>query len=129
MPQRGKHPKTMMEVQPKRAAKLKPITTSPNPQAERMTARKSTGSRVSLLMFGKNLRSKNKAISRNGTKSQKIQCHESLARISPVSVGPTAGANMMTSEQAPMAVPSFSGGKMFIATVNMRGRIVPVSIP
>lgn len=41
----------------------------------------------------------------------------------------TAGANMMTNEQKPIAVLIFYDGKMFIVTVNINGKIVPVLIP
>lgn len=61
--------------------------------------------------------------------NQKTQFHDNFARIKPVKVGPTAGANIITSEQTPIAVPIFCGGKMFIATVNINGKIVPVPIP
>ena len=84
---------------------------------------------VSLLIFGKNFRSKKRATNKTGTNNQKTQFHDNFARIKPVKVGPTAGANMMTSEQTPIAVPIFCGGKMFIATVNINGKIVPVPIP
>ena len=56
--------------------------------------------------FGKNLTAKTNAINKNGTNNQKIQCHERIPKIIPASVGPTAGANMMTKPIIPIADPN-----------------------
>ena len=47
----------------------------------------------------------------------------------PVIVGPIAGANIITKALTPITAPSFCGGKINIATVNIKGRIKPVPIP
>lgn len=40
-----------------------------------------------------------------------------------------AGANMMTKASTPLTEPSFCIGKIIIATVNIKGRMIPVPIP
>ena len=82
-----------------------------------------------LLTFSNEVIAKINAKAKKGINNQKIQRQESLARISPVSVGPIAGANIITNAQIPRTAPSFWGGKICIATANINGRIKPVPIP
>ncbi len=70
-----------------------------------------------------------KAINKNGINNQKIHCHDNLARISPVKVGPIAGANIITRAHIPRTAPIYFGGKICITTANISGRIKPVPIP
>lgn len=60
---------------------------------------------------------------------QKIQCQLSLSTINPENVGPTAGANIITSPIIPIAVPRLLGGKMtkIVLVINGSNRAVPIA--
>ena len=55
--------------------------------------------------------------------------HEPVAKIKPVKVGPFAGANMITKARTLLTVPNLFGGKINIAIVNIKGKMIPVPIP
>ena len=56
-----------------------------------------------------------------GVKS-KIQCHVNVFRINPETVGPTAGANIMTSPIIPIALPRLCGGIITRMVLNISGK-------
>ena len=105
------------------------MTSPEKPTADSIIESQSTCGLLTLLTLSNEVIAKISAKTKNGINSQKIQRQESLARISPVSVGPIAGANIITSAQIPNTAPSFWGGKICIATANISGRINPVPIP
>ncbi|MNC52693.1 hypothetical protein D3C75_1020550 [compost metagenome] len=55
-------------------------------------------------------------MTRNGIRTQNIQFQFSLSMISPETVGPSAGATIITSPTIPIAAPRFAGG-MIVSTV------------
>ena len=91
--------------------------------------------RISILGFVmvETFRKKNKPRTRaNRSKTveiQKIQCQLSLSTIKPENVGPTAGANIITSPIMPIAAPRLLGGKMtkIVFVINGSNRAVPIA--
>src|SRR5699024_6483159 len=88
--------RTVGEVQPSSLAKLAPITSPEQPTADSIIESISTCGLVISPTFSNEVMAKIKAINKNGINNQKIHCHDNLARISPVKVGPIAGANIIT---------------------------------
>lgn len=68
-------------------------------------------------------------MTKNTTNVKKMSRHEPAAKIKPVKVGPIAGANMITKARTPLTVPNLFGGKINIAIVNIKGKMIPVPIP
>ena len=62
-------------------------------------------------------------------KLAKTRRHEPAPIRAPASVGPIAGANMMTSAFVPMAAPILCGGITSSTMANMMGRTSPVPMP
>lgn len=122
-------PITRGEVSPTSAAWLTSLTKQENPITDSKMDKKSILGLVSSLVFSSSKMAKSRAIPKKGIKSQKTHRQDKTPRIRPVIVGPIAGASMITMAQPPIAAPSFWGGKICMATVNISGRTMPVPTP
>ena len=125
----ARRPSTLGEVQPASDARLVPATMELKPMTDPSTDGRSIFGRVMRLTFFRPMKAKRSPTSKMIANMKKTARHERAPRTMPVTVGPIAGANMMTSALMPIASPSFFGGKISIATVNISGRISPVPIP
>ncbi|MNC30271.1 hypothetical protein D3C75_785510 [compost metagenome] len=68
-----------------------------------------------------------RSIIRNGMSPQNIHCQLSLSTISPDTVGPSAGATIMTSPTIPMAVPLLAGGMIVNTVLKITG--IRIAVP
>lgn len=112
---------TVALPQPLSPALLKANTTPPKPSVERIIDKISIFGFVTTETFCINFIPNNKAIIRNGKEIQKIQFQVKFSKISPEIVGPTAGANIITSPIIPIAEPRLCSGKISKIVLNING--------
>ncbi|MNI49855.1 hypothetical protein D3C73_1044900 [compost metagenome] len=103
-------------------ALLNPYTMPPNPKEDSTIDSASIFGLVTSETFCMNLIPQSRAITRNGSDSQKIQCQLRLEISSPAMVGPIAGATIITRPISPIAAPLFSGGMITRIVLNISGR-------